>query len=219
MQLRHSALAEIRIFAFLMAFALMASTTLALVEPNPIVAKATANGIGIYGLKVVMTNERTLERVVGLTDSNGEFLYDWANSNLKYQVGDVFTVSAGDMNQRVTYVGNIIGVLKFDYTGKCVTTSCPVCPEPVEVIKEVEKIVYVDKPVSETNWEEVVASGGLTLLFAYLAMKYLPYNGKIKIERKKRTNGTYYLVVQKYEKYKKADGTYGYRWITVKTEG
>lgn len=125
----------------LIVFILLMIPASAMVEPNPIVIIATAYDKPVPNMKVIITNTRTDERVIGYTDKNGEFMYDWANSVYKYAIDDTFDVQLEELNQQATYIGKLMNLFRFDLSGKCIIPDCPpcdicpvcdVCPEPVE---------------------------------------------------------------------------------------
>ena len=88
--------------------------------------------------------------------------------------------------------------------GYILPANCPVkdCPEPT-------------KP--EYDWFAFITGGGLITFLYYLVKTYLPYKGKMKIERRMDRYGKNYIVVMKWSPYTKKDGTPGYKWILVQT--
>ncbi len=127
MERQHLELIGIKYIALLFTILYLVMPVYGLSEPNPIAVKAITNyNVGVSNLNVIITNERTHERVLGKTDVNGEFLTDWSNSQLKYQIGDAFTIQVDNIVKSITYSG-YIGIVTFDFTGKIIVQQCPIC--------------------------------------------------------------------------------------------
>lgn len=168
----------------------------AMVEPNPVIVIATAYDKPVPNMKVIITNTRTDERVIGYTDTNGEFLYDWANSEYKYMIDDTFNIQLEDMNRQVTYIGRLMNLNKFDLSGKCIIPNCPpcdICPVcevcevcPTCIVPVEEKTSFLDL-IGQIFISLVVGTGiGLSI--------YKDKNGKIKFSIKShRHAGRNYL--------------------------
>lgn len=124
----------------IIAFLLVASVVLAQpIAPMPIPVKVLTYGYA-GGIPIVVANERTGETGTSATDQNGEAVIEWANSALKYNYGDKFTVKVGPQT-KIVYAPDV-PILTFDFTGVCPAVTCPtpqavptptITPTPVPV--------------------------------------------------------------------------------------
>lgn len=150
---------------------------------------------------VTLENIRTLEVVTVYTSNAGEFLVDWANTALKYQSGDVVTVSVLGVTQQVQLpdadllfinVNSLCPIIP-----ECPTCpDCPTCPEPIKCDS------CCPVPTSpQFDWT-LFFGGGITVLVVFLgsaALYFKAGRGRLQV----------------YKKYMKADGTIGKKWVTV----
>lgn len=79
---------------------------------------------------VTIKNLNTGEEKIVYTNDFGQYLYDWANSDLKYQWGNIFRITVRGVAKEVTYEGNPLEV-NFDLCPAYEPCpECPICPEP-----------------------------------------------------------------------------------------
>jgi hypothetical protein len=107
-------------------------------EPMPIAVKVVAAYQS--GLTVSVVNLRTGESMIGKTNPVGEFMAEWANSELGYAVGDQFKIIVeGGTEKTVKYDGAPVGLVTINLVNQeCPTCSeCPTCPAIPECICQV----------------------------------------------------------------------------------
>ena len=112
------------------------------------------------------------------TGSSGFFSMDWANVEA-YNNGDEFKVQIQDKVYTTFHNGVAVEFGTISAIGldaPCQTTICETSP-PCEVCEECLEPQECE-PVTETNWEAILAAIGITGVGAYLV------GGKIKINKK-----------------------------------
>jgi len=131
---------------FLLMLALPVS---AIITPLPVTGQVTASGEPLSGVSVEIQNIRTGEIVKTTTDSNGFYMVEWANTELKYGAGDEFKITVYD--ESVTRTAGIDIVANFEL--KFIPEMCPPCeckecetceeciPEPCESETDISKIL------------------------------------------------------------------------------
>jgi len=103
----------------------------AISTPMPVSMKINNEGV-LSGYHVQMTNERTGETLVEVTDASGFVLYDWSNSQLGWQSGDVIELSVQEcsgtsacvVKKQIDSQGSPIFV-----TVDLTDSVCPVCED------------------------------------------------------------------------------------------
>lgn len=211
------------ILSIIMAFILLSASVMsASLTAFPIDLKL--NPSAMYFVKITDINTGVVFEQY--TDINGFFHLEWANIDDGVRYTDSFKATIAGKDYPLT--GVMDGI---DETISVTGVDCiPQVKEvPVEVIKEVivyqDKNVYVcsdgttrdtnDCPTIPTNDINILVYGILGLIFGALLVKYTPYGGKVRITRYQDRYGKQKMKIEKYEKYLKTTGIYGYRWKVV----
>jgi len=121
-----------KILISLLTILLFLSIANATILPQPIGGRViTSTAQDVKDLTVILVNSRTGEEKTILTNENGEWLVDWANTQFKYQIGDKISITIEECkdfdvcNEEVTIQGDPIFVI-MDITEASVI--CPPCP-------------------------------------------------------------------------------------------
>lgn len=138
---------------------LCASGVAALREPMPIAVKVVA----VYqnAIPVSVTNLNTAEAMSGTTNTIGEVIFDWGNSNSGFQNGDRFRITVAGEDKILTYDGTPFGVITFNLIPedcpKCLTVSEQLpyfCPEIEELCPEEFYRACADLDETPYNYED-----------------------------------------------------------------
>lgn len=88
-------------------FTLIGISLAGLTTPLPIAVQLSVpNEVQACYYEVKITNERTGEVERGLTNQYFEYLVDWANSDLKYQYGDIFKIESAGKVVEIRYTAS-----------------------------------------------------------------------------------------------------------------
>lgn len=225
----------------LLAMSMIASAAPSAPMPFVVIVDTYIPSDGV-GVEVIVRDVTHPYTIVLYTNEAREAAGDWGNAQVKGEIGDVFEITVGSKTITATmqdYGLGVVHVSLIETTKDCPLDTTPysleTCPVK-EVIKEVikEVPVTVEKIVEKTNIVYQCADGAiqsdtcpevsvanysylyafLSAIFALLVAKYVPYGGKMRITRY-LSKGQQKMKIEKYEKYEKADGSYGYRWKVV----
>jgi len=130
---------------FMMAFAS------ALSPPLPISGTVYDEG-NTDGIDVTIYNVRTGETQITTTEFGGQYLFDWANTNLKYTDYDQFQITVRGITKTITFTGGPIEA-NFDFTGDGTCPECPscgTCPTDTTPYSECNSCCQVDLTPYET---------------------------------------------------------------------
>jgi len=117
----------------------------------PFVIPVKIDRISGANAEITIHNTKTLTTVISYTDSNGELIYDWANTRDPYpDEGTVFLIKTGDETKTAAVYGGILPLIRFESIqipepGPIPTYSLPpqVTPLPEVVTNTVTVYKYV----------------------------------------------------------------------------
>lgn len=114
-----------KVVLFILALLLTTSSISAISIPFPIAGKVVGDTSG--GLLIEVKNMRTGEIQTTVTTPQGEFLVDWANSDIPERNGDSFQIKVADKVLFVTYNGEPSLFAQISYDSPCVPNVCKAC--------------------------------------------------------------------------------------------
>ena len=189
----------------------------------PISGQITVGDQGQDGVKVEAKNLRTSESVVTYTDPSGWYIISWGNTVNFLINGDEFRITvyksdgsiASTQNQIASLSAGGLSRIDFSFTTSpgawprpTTTTTIPPttttlsCTTPTTQITE---CVPVEPPIvpgsPNYDWSAFLTGSGALLFLSFIAYSYHAHKGKVRI--------------QFYERYRRTDGSYGYRWKTI----
>jgi hypothetical protein len=112
-------------FGIILGLVFAMTFALALSPPLPISGTVTDEG-NVDGIDVTIYNTRTGETQITSTEFGGQYLFDWANTNLKYADFDQFQITVRGVTKTITFTGEPIEA-NFDFTGDGTCPECSVC--------------------------------------------------------------------------------------------